>query len=77
MLINLLDSYPRAYRAIAGLTVDEINTLRQWIAAFKIQVAAAATLADLKTRVAGLPDLPNWTLAQAKTAFINKVNSGT
>ncbi len=77
LLINLLDSYPRAYRAIAAILVDELNTIRQWIVAFKAQVALASTLADLKTRVAGLPDLPNRTLPQAKSAFISKVNSGT
>jgi hypothetical protein len=71
------DGTSKAYRAVAALAVDEINTLRQWIVAFKVEVAAAATLADLKTRVAALPNLPDRTLAQAKAAFINKVNSGT
>ncbi len=77
LLINLLESYPRAYRAVAALTVDELNTIRQWIVAFKAATAAATSLANLQTRVAALPDLPNRTLAQAKTAFISKVNSGT
>ncbi len=72
-----LDSNSRAYRAVAAIMVDEINALREWIVSFKAQVAAASSLADLKTRVAGLPDLPDRTLAQAKAAFISKVNAGT
>ncbi len=76
-LINLLDANARAYRAVAAMAIDEINTLREWIVAFQAQVALASTLADLKTRVAGLPNLPDRTLAQAKAAFISKVNNGT
>ena len=56
-------------RSIAKLIVDEINALRQWIVSFKVEVAAATSLADLKTRVASLPDMPDRTLAQAKTAY--------
>ncbi len=76
-LITLLFAEPRAYRAIASLTLDEINTLREWIVSFQAAVAAATSLANLQTRVAALPNLPDRTLAQAKTAFIAKVNSGT
>ncbi len=76
-LINLLDANARAYRAIAALAIDEINTLREWIVAFKAATALASSLANLQSRVAALPDLPDRTLAQAKTAFIAKVNSGT
>ncbi len=71
------DPAARAYRAITALTIDEINTLREWIVAFKVATAAATSLANLQTRVAALPDLPDRTLAQAKSAFITKVNSGT
>ncbi len=77
LLINLTDAHARAFRAIAALTVDEINTLREWIVSFQAAVAAATSLANLQTRVAALPNLPDRTLAQAKSAFINKVNSGT
>ncbi len=72
-----LEANPKAYRAIAALALDEINTLREWIVAFKAAVAAATTLPNLQTRVAALPDLPDRTLPQAKAAFIAKVNSGT
>lgn len=67
----------RAYRAVASIMVDEINAVRGWIVSFKAQVALATTLADLKSRVSGLPDLPDRTIAQAKTAYITKVNTGT
>ncbi len=77
LLINLANPQARAYRAIAALAIDEINTLREWIVSFQAAVAAATSLANLQTRIAALPNLPDRTLAQAKAAFINKVNSGT
>ncbi len=77
LLINLTNPQARAYRAIAALAIDEINTLREWIVSFQAAVAAATSLANLQTRVAALPNLPDRTLAQAKSAFIAKVNSGT
>ncbi len=77
LLINLANPQARAYRAIAALAIDEINTLREWIVSFQAAVAAASSLANLQTRVAALPNLPDRTLAQAKSAFIAKVNSGT
>jgi hypothetical protein len=64
------------WRTVAALLVDEVNILRQWLASFKVEVAAATTLADLKTRVAGLPATPDRTLTQAKTAYETKVDSG-
>ncbi len=71
------DADARAYRAVAAIMVDEINLLREWIVAFKAATAAATSLANLQTRVAALPDLPDRTLAQARSAFIARVNSGT
>ncbi len=70
------DAEAKAFRAVAALAIDEINTLREWIAAFKSATALATSLANLQTRVAALPDLPDRTLAQAKAAFITKVNGG-
>lgn len=66
----------KSYRAVANIMVEEINAVREWTVSLKAAVAAATTLADLKTRVAALPDLPDRTLAQAKTAFINAINGG-
>jgi hypothetical protein len=64
-------------RAVADITKDELNILRQWLAAFKVEVAAASNLADLKTRVATLPATADRTLAQLKTAIKNKIDGGT
>lgn len=65
---------PLALRAFASITVDEINILRQWITSFKTQVALATTLADLKTRVAGLPTVNDRTLSQLKTAIQSRID---
>lgn len=64
-------------RAVADIARDEINILRQWLASFKIEVAAATNLADLKTRVATLPATPDRTLAQLRTAIKNRIDSGS
>lgn len=74
--MTALNNQARAYRAVAAIMVDEINSLRDWITTFKVATDAATSLADFKTRVAALPDLPDRTLAQAKNAFITKVQQG-
>lgn len=73
---NSREPEDKKLRAVLLVAIDEINNLRQWIAAFKTEVAAAASLADLKTRVADLPNMPDRTAAQAKTAIKNKINAG-
>ena len=64
-------------RAEAGIAIDEINAIREWITSLKAAVAAASTIANLKTGVAALPNMPDRTLAQAITALKNKINGGT
>lgn len=66
----------RVLRAVVKVLVDELNALRQWDTAFKAATAAATTLADLKARVAALPNLPDRTLAQARSAIVTAVNAG-
>ena len=66
----------KVLQAITSVIVDELNTLRQWEMSFKTEVAAATSLANLQTRVAGLPNLPDRTLAQAVTAVRAKINAG-
>jgi hypothetical protein len=66
-----------ALKAVAAVTAEEINNIRQWLADFKAQVALASTLADLKTRVAALPNMPQRTLTQVRTAIANKIDAGT
>ena len=58
-------------RAIALMAIQEINALRDWITSFKSAVAAATSLANLQSRVAGLADMPDRTLSQAKQSYKN------
>lgn len=71
-----LEVYAKAMRALALVALDEINILRQWLTSFKAEVAAAANLADLKTRIAGLPNTHDRTAAQLKTAIRNQIDAG-
>lgn len=64
-------------RIVASILIDEINSLRAWITAFKAATAAATSLADFKTRVAALDAMPARTMAQAKTAYNNRADDGT
>jgi hypothetical protein len=69
------DAQGYALRGLALATMDEVNLLRQWIVAFKSEVAAASSLADLKARVAALPDLPDRTAAQIKPAIRARIDA--
>lgn len=69
-------AFSKAQRAAALVTMEELNLLRQWIEAFKAAVAAATTLADLKSRVAALSAMPDRTATQIKGAIQNKINAG-
>lgn len=71
-----MEALAQAARALALITMDEINLLRQWVADFKGQVAAASSLADLKTRVAALPNTPDRTTTQLKQAIRNRIDAG-
>jgi len=64
-------------KALVILTMDELNTLRDWTVDFKSAVAGASTLAQLKTAVAALPTLNDRTLQQLRTALENKVDELT
>lgn len=68
-LYDAQDAAYRQVRAIVKLTVDELNILRGWLTSFKAEVAAAANLTDLKNRVAALPNTPERTYTQARTAI--------
>lgn len=74
--LGLHSPNPILLRALADILKDEINILRGWLVSFKAQSAAATSLADFKARVATLPDTPDRTLSQLKTAIINRINSG-
>ncbi|HYE21765.1 MAG TPA: hypothetical protein VEA69_25215, partial [Tepidisphaeraceae bacterium] len=64
----------RTVRALAKATLDEVNALRQWEVDLKAAFAGASTLAQLKTAVAALPDLPPRTSAQVRAALRSAVD---
>jgi hypothetical protein len=55
--------------------MDEVNNLRGWIVSFKAATAASSSLADLKTRVAALPNMPDRTTNQLVTALSTTLDS--
>ncbi len=75
--LDLTTADAKVLRGVALVLIDEVNALRQWLAAFKAETAAATNLANFQTRVAGLPATPDRTLAQAKTAIQNAISAGS
>lgn len=69
-----LDAQARVLRAVVKETVDELNFLRERDRDRSVDVAAATSLADLKTRWAARSALADRTYAQAKTAIDNLVD---
>lgn len=59
--------------AFAQVALSEINLLRSWIAAFKVETAAATSLLNLQSRVAALPAMPERTEEQMVTAIRSKL----
>ncbi len=66
---NALDYLGRLMRAVVKLTVDEINTLRTRDRNRSDDVAAATSLADLKTRWAARSAMNDRTYAQVKSSI--------
>lgn len=67
---------PLFLRALADILKDEINILRKRDRDRSTDVAAATSLADLKTRWAARASLDDRTLSQLKTAIQDRVDSG-
>ncbi len=63
-------------RATLLVALDEINLLRGRFTDIATDVAAATSLADLKTRWAARSTMPDRTPAQLKAAVTTKLNSG-
>jgi len=63
-------------RAVLLTIFDELNLHALKINQILDAVDAATTLADLKTRVAAIPDYPQRTVAQAKAAVKSKISGG-
>jgi hypothetical protein len=74
VLFQAHPAFRKLMTAYSDIVKDEINGLRQWIVQYKAAVAAANNLGTLKTSVANLPDLPDRTLAQLKTAIQNRIS---
>jgi hypothetical protein len=63
-------------RALAMIVLDENNLLRDWITQFQAATAAATNLANLQTRVAALPSVPQRTAVQLRDAIKKQVTDG-
>jgi hypothetical protein len=74
-LVVKVDLHGRALRAVVLTALDEVNVLRDWVTQFKAATAAATSLANFQTRVAALPNLPQRTAAQAKSALLARINT--
>ena len=60
--------------ALALVVLDAVNELRQWDAALKAAFANNATIANLRTAVAALPNTPDRTRAQLIAAVRAKLS---
>ena len=72
-----ISAHDKSLRCALALILDELNDLRKRDRDRAEDVAAAATLAALKTAWAARSTLADRTLAQAKTAFDSKIDGGT
>lgn len=63
------DLQDEVVKAAVLVILDDRNATAQWLTDFKAAVAAATSLADLKTRVAALPACPQRTPEQIKAAI--------
>lgn len=70
-----VDRMPLEEKAVLLTLLDEINRLRGWLASFKAAVAASTSMADMKTRIAALPDTPDRTVAQGIQAVRDTAGS--
>ena len=65
----------RDMTGIVQTLVDEVNILRQYLTTLKAETALASTFANLKTRYATLPNTPDRTYAQARTAIRDRIDA--
>lgn len=75
-LLSAPDAPYKVDRAVLLGVLDQLNVLREWLMTFQSQTALATSLADFKTRVAGLSSLPDLTAAQARAFVQNKIDGG-
>lgn len=75
-LLNGFFSDPILQRAFADVVKDEGNIWRSWLTSFKAEVSSSTNLANFQSRVATLPNTPQRTLSQLKTAIEGKIDNG-
>lgn len=74
-IVQQLDQQEDILRAFAGLLVDELNDHSARVNAILNAIDAAASLAALKTAVAGIQNLPTRDLAQLRNAIRAKIGA--
>lgn len=55
---------PQLLEALTLVILDRFNVVHDWMNDFKAEVAAATSLADLQSRIAGLPNMPELDASQ-------------
>ncbi len=66
---------PFQIEAFALAAHNENNNLRSWVTDFKVAVAAATSLSDLQSRIAGLPNMPERTTQQLLDAVDTDIDN--
>jgi len=73
-LFTMHPQWRKAFKALLKRILSVTNAEATKWNDFRAEVAAAASLADLKVRVAALGTLPTYTLIQAVTALLNDID---
>ncbi len=75
-LLDSQDGQQALIRAVALAALGEVNAIRSWLLNFKVQVAASVSLADLKARIAAMPNTKDRTKQQLVSAISSVIDSG-
>ena len=63
------DKWSEREKAMLKLLLKDNNALRKWVNDFKTAISESSSLADVKTKVAALPDMPERTKPQVMKAL--------
>lgn len=74
-VINVHPRMRKVMKALVKRIIAENNQQSQMWNDFRAQVALSSSLADFKSRVAAMQDLPTRTLNQAITALLNDISA--
>lgn len=75
--LTMVEANAMLLRALSEVAKDEINILRDWDRSLKTAVAAATTLAQLKTNIAALPTLNDRTTQMIRNEILNRISNGS